>query len=58
MKMSFYSLYLDDLINQIEPGSIWFKNFSSTKRNILNETRIFRSKFIQKIQNGTRFEIK
>jgi hypothetical protein len=46
MKMSFYSLYLDDLINQIEPDLIWFKNFSSTKRNILNETRIFQPKFI------------
>jgi len=44
--MSSYSLYLDGLINQIEPGSIWFKKISSTKRNILNETRIFMLKFI------------
>jgi hypothetical protein len=56
MKKSF--LYLSGLINQIEPGSIWFNGFSSPKWNMWNETRTFRSKFIWKIRNGPRFEMR
>jgi hypothetical protein len=56
LKKSF--LYLGGLINQIEPGSIWFNDFSSSKRNMWNETETFWPKFILKIQNRLKFEMR
>ena len=56
MKKNF--LYLGGLINQIEPDSIWFNGFSSPERNMWNETGIFWPKFIRKIRNGPRFEMR
>jgi hypothetical protein len=51
-------LFLGGLINEIEPGSIWFNDFSRPERNMWNETGTFRLEFSQKIQNGPRFEMR
>jgi hypothetical protein len=42
----------------MEPGSIWFNDFSRPEWNMWNETGTFQSKFSWKIWNGLRFEIR